>query len=197
MGWIVCGILLVLLAMMPVRLLIAYSLQSISVKLKIGFITFDVLPRKAKKQRKMAEKVNTAPSSEGAEPAKKQKSNFRDYLPLLRLVLDLFARLRRKAVVRQLNFVLILAGDDPSDLAVQYGRAQGVFAALLAQIENAFCVRNRNVRIECDFTADKTVLDGFVDLSISFGRLLLFAAKYGTLIFREYFAILNQKKAVQ
>lgn len=197
MGWIVCGILLVLLAMMPIRLLIAYSLQSISVKLKIGFITFAVLPRNAKKQRKKADKVNTASSSEGAEPAKKQKSNLQDYLPVLRLVLDLLARLRRKAVVRQLDFLLIMGDDDPSDLAVQYGRAQGVLAALMAQVENAFRVQNRNVRIECDFTADKTVLNGCIDLSISFGRLLLFAAKYGTLILKEYYAILNHKKAVQ
>ena len=197
MGWIAGGILLVLLAMMPIRLLIAYSLQSFSVKLKIGFVTFAVLPKQVKKQCKTPNKVNAAPSSEGSEPAKKRKINFQDYLPLLRLVLDLLAKLRRKAVVRQLNFLLILAGGDPSDLAVQYGRAQGVFAALLAQVENAFHVQNRKVYVECDFTADKTVLDGFIDFSISFGKLLLFAAKYGTLILREYFAILNHKKAVQ
>lgn len=197
MGWIAGGILLVLLAMMPIRLLIAYSLQSFSVKLKIGFVVFDVLPRKVKKQKKKSDKVNVAPSSDTVEPEKKKKSNLQEYLPLLRHVLDLLAGLRRKVVVRQLNFTLLLAGGDPSDLAVQYGRAQGVFAALLAQVENAFHIKNRKVCIECDFVADKTALDGYADISVSLGRLVRLAAKYGTLILREYYAILNHKKAVQ
>lgn len=197
MVWITIGILLVLLVMMPIRLLIAYSLNGVSVRLKIGLLTFSILPRKTKAKQK--EKVKSdKPSATGDKTGEKaQKTEIKSYLPILRTVLDLLVRLRRKAVMKQFDLLLILAGDDPSDLAILYGRTQGVFAVLLGQIEDAFRIQNRNVRIECDFTAEKTVLDGFVDISISLGKLLLLAAKYGTMILREYFAILNNKKAVQ
>ena len=197
MFWIVVGILLVLLAMMPIRLLIAYSTQVISVKLKIGLLTFSVLPRKVKTKQKKKDKPDKPASAGGKKAVKTQKTDIKDYLRILRLVLDLLIRLRSKAVMKRFDLLLILAGDDPSDLAVLYGRAQGVLSVLLGQIEDAFHIENRNVRLECDFTAERTLLDGFVDISISFGRLLLLAAKYGTMILREYFAIINNKKAVQ
>jgi len=197
MFWIVVGILLVLLAMMPIRLLIAYSTQVISVKLKIGLLTFSVLPRKVKTKQKKKDKPDKPASAGGKIAVKTQKTDIKDYLRILRLVLDLLIRLRSKAVMKRFDLLLILAGDDPSDLAVLYGRAQGVLSVLLGQIEDAFHIENRNVRLECDFTAERTLLEGFVDISISFGRLLLLAAKYGTMILREYFAIINNKKAVQ
>ena len=197
MGWIVGGIILVLLAMTPIRLLIAYSLQDISIKLKVGFFTFTVLPRKEKTKQKKNDKPKRQASASGKKSAKTQKTSIQDYLPVLKHVLDLLARLHSKLIIRRLDFLLILAGDDPCDLAVQYGRAQGVFAALMAQLENGFRIRKRNVRIECDFTAQETILDGFADISISFGKLLFLAVKYGVLILRECFAIMNNKKAVQ
>lgn len=200
MGWIVGGILLVLLAMMPIRLLIAYSLQGVSVKLKAGLLTFSVLPRKPKTtQKKENEAGETAAAGSNAEKqtTKREKPDISAYLRVLKLVLDLLIRLRNKAVMKRFDFLLILAGDDPSDLAVLYGRTQGAFAVLFGQIEAAFNIHKRNIRIECDFTADKTVFEGFTDISITFGRLFYLAARYGTVILKEYFTIINNKKAVQ
>ena len=196
MGWIVSGILLVLLAIMPIRILISYSLQAVSVRLKIGLLTFTVLPKKEKLTQKQ-DKPKKKTSVGTGKSAKKQKTHPRDYLPILRVVLDLLNRLRSKLVIRRLDFLLILAGDDPCDLALQYGRSQGVLSAFMAQLENGFHIRKRNVRIECDFTADRTFLDGFADISVSLGKLLCLAVKYGMLILKEYLTILNNKKAVQ
>ena len=200
MGWIVGGIFLVLLAMMPIRLLVAYSLQGVSVKLKVGFLTFSVLPRKSGgKQKKADESGEAATSGSNAEKqrTKQNKPDISAYLRVLKLVLDLLIRLRNKAVMKRFDFLLILAGGDPSDLAVLYGRTQGAFAVLFGQIEAAFNIKKRNIRIECDFTADKTVFEGFTDISITFGKLLYLAVRYGTVILKEYFTIINNKKAVQ
>lgn len=197
MVWIGIGILLLLLAIMPIRLLLAYSKQEFSVSLKIGLLSFSVLPRKAGKHRGDKDKSSQTTPTVGKKGEQTRKTDINGYLRILRTVLDLLVRLRSKVVMRQFNFVLILAVDDPADLAMLYGRAQGVLAVLLAQIEDAFNIQKRNVQIECDFVATKTTLEGLADISITFGRLLLLAAKYGTIILREYFAILNNKKAVQ
>ena len=197
MVWIIVGVLLVLLAMMPIRILIACTTQSVSVKLVIGFLKFSVLPGKAKKKQKNKEKPKESVSDNSRAEVKRQNTDYKGYLRILRIVLDLLGRLRSKAIMRKLDVLLVLAGDDPCDLAILYGRAQGVLAALIAQIENAFTIRHRDVRIECDFTAEATVFDAFTDVSITFGQLLLLATQYGFLILKEYFAILNNKKAVQ
>lgn len=199
MGWIVGGILLVLLARMPIRLLIAYSMQGVSVKLRVGFLTFSVLPRKPKANQKKEDEPGATAAAESNTKSvpKQQKTDISAYLRILKMVLDLLIRLRNKAVMKRFDFLLILAGDDPSDLAVLYGRTQGAFAVLFGQIEAAFNIHKRNIRIECDFTADKTVLEGYTDISITLGKLLYLAARYGIVILKEYFTIINNKKAVQ
>lgn len=203
MVWVAVGVLLVLLATMPIRVMIAYSMQGASVRLKIGFLSFSVFPGKGKKKQKKKDKEETKSDKPAAadgkknEKAQKPKPKITDYLPIVRLIIDLLNRLRSKLVIKRFDLLLILGGGDPCDLAVQYGRTQGVFAVLMGQLENVFHIRNRDVHLACDFTADKTVLEGFVDVSITFGKLLYLVVKYGIMILREYFAISNNKKAVQ
>jgi len=199
MVWIAIVILLVLLAIMPIKLMIGYAMQGVSLKLGIGFLTFSILPRRRqeKKKAKSEAKSDKPMATDGKKTEKSSKTGFKEYLPLLRIVLDLLTRLRSKLVMKRLDLSLILAGDDPCDLAVLYGRTQGVVAVLLSQIENAFHIQKRNVRIACDFTANKTLVECFADISISFGKLLYLAVKYGLMILKEYLAILKNKKAVQ
>lgn len=201
MAWIVTGVLLVLLAVMPIRIMIGYSMQAVSLRLRIGFLTFSILPHKTKANKKKKDKETNQsdkPVTTHTKQGKnKQKTGVKEYLPILRIVLDLLLRLRSKLVMKQLKFVLILSGDDPCDLAVLYGRTQAAAAVLFGQIESAFHIKKRDIRIECDFTAEKTLLDGFADISIGFGKLLYLAVKYGIMILREYLTILKNKKAVQ
>lgn len=199
MTWIIVGILLVLLAMMPVRIIIGYSMQVVSLRLRVGLVTFPILPRKTKRNKRAKDenKIKKSTARKDDQSEKKQKRTIKEYLPILRVVLDLLTRLHSKLVMKQLKFRLVLSGDDPCDLAVLYGRTQAAAAILLGQIESAFNIKKRDVRIECDFAAETTLLEGFADISVMFGKLLYLAVKYGTTILREYLALLKNKKAVQ
>ena len=67
---------------------------------------------------------------------------------------------------------LIMAGDDPCDLAVNYGRAWAAVGNLMPQLEKWFVIKKRNIEVECDFEATQTLVIARLDLTITLGRLL-------------------------
>ena len=71
-----------------------------------------------------------------------------------------------------LNVKLIMAADDPCDLALNYAKAWAAIGNLMPQLERVFVIQKRDVEVECDFTADKTRVLARLDLTITLGRLL-------------------------
>ena len=95
-----------------------------------------------------------------------------DFLPLVSTALDLLNGFRKKLRIKRLDLKLIMAADDPCDLAVNYGRAWAAVGNLMPQLERIFVIQKRNIEVECDFTADKTLVIARLDLTITLGRLL-------------------------
>ena len=83
--------------------------------------------------------------------------------------LDVF---RRKLRLNLLELKLIMASDDPCDLAVNYGRAWAAVGNLMPQLERVFIIKKRDIEVECDFTASQTLVIARLDLTITLGRLL-------------------------
>ena len=117
-----------------------------------------------------------------------------DFMPLIRIALDFLGDFRRRLRVNRLEMKIILAGDDPCDLAVNYGRACGALAGLEPQLERLFVIRKKDLQVECDFTEDKTLIWARIDLTITLGRLLALAARYGYLAVREFLKIKQLRK---
>jgi hypothetical protein len=93
-----------------------------------------------------------------------------------------------------LELKLILAGDDPCDLATNYGRAWAALGNLWPKLEEWFEIRKREVEIECDFTAGETLVIARVDLSITLGRLISLAVVYAVRALKEFLNIKNKRK---
>ena len=89
---------------------------------------------------------------------------------------------------------LIMAADDPCDLAVNYGKAWAAVGNLMPQLERLFVIKKRNVEVECDFTADKTLIFAKLDLTITLGRLLALAMVHGIRILRQFLTIMKTRK---
>ena len=131
-----------------------------------------------------------------SKPAEKKKAGgpITDFLPLVNAVLKFLNDLRRKIRIDHLDVKLILAGDDPCDLAVNYGRAWAAVGNLLPRVERIFVIRKRNIDVECDFTADETLVNAGLELTITIGRVLSITC---LLIFRavkELIKILIKRK---
>ena len=150
-------------------------------------------PKKEKKNKTSQQKKEA--SSTSAKPKKKQKGgSFQDFLPLVKLILEFLGVFRRKLRVNRLEMKLILAADDPCDLAVNYGKAWAALGNLIPVLERNFVIKKRDLEVECDFTAQDTRVLARLDLTITLGRILSLGLRDGIRILREYMRIMNQRK---
>ena len=205
MGWLIALALLVLLAILPLGASVLYDEDGPRVRIVAGPLKIQVFPlkKKPKKNKPKAEKPKkdkkpkkAAPEGEKPEPFPKPKTggSWTDFLPLVRVALDLLNDLRRKLRVDHLKLHLTMAGDDPCDLAVNYGRMNASLATLIAQLERFLVIKKRDVHIDCDFAASETVILARLDLTITLGRILSIAAVYGVRALTTFLKIKKQRE---
>ena len=209
MGWMITLLVVFLLAILPLGINVCYNSDGALVKIVAGPLKFKVfpLPKKEKKEKKAPE--NKQKAAEAAEelpkppqPPKKKKEkkdgekggSLLDFLPLVRLVLDFLGAFRRKLRLNLLELKLILAADDPCDLAVNYGRAWAAVGNLMPQLERLFVIRKRNVEVECDFTASQTLVIAHLEITITLGRLIGLVVIYGIRAVAEFLKIRKKRK---
>lgn len=204
MGWLIFLAILLLLGSMPLGLRLRYDAGGAEAVLLVGMFRLRLYPmserlyrllHRPKKQK--AQPVPQAPMAPPQPPPqKKPGGDWKRFLPLLQTGLDLLGDLRRKLRVDHLTFHLIMAGDDPADLAVYYGRAWAAVGGLMPQLDRAFVIKKRDVQVECDFVGTETRVAFAMDLTVTLGRLLGLAVRYGIRIIKQFLAI-KKKKAVQ
>ena len=205
MGWLIALAILVLLAILPLGASVLYDEDGPRVRVVAGPLKIQVFPLKKKpkkdKTRKKSPKKAAKPkkaASEGEKPEPFPKprtgGSWTDFLPLVRSALDLLNDLRRKLRVDHLKLHLTMAGDDPCDLAVNYGRMNASLAALIAQLERFLVIKKRDVHIDCDFAASETVILARLDLTITLGRILSIAAVYGVRALTTFLKIKKQRE---
>ena len=212
MGWLITGGILFLLAVLPLGVRIRYNADGLLVKVILGPVRLTVypLPQKEKKeQRKTVSEPKTEPKNQTEnlpkppQPPKAEKpkgemkeagGSLLDFLPLVKLALELLGDFRRKLRLDNLYLRLIMAADDPCDLAVNYGRAWTALGGLMPQLERLFVIKKRDVEVECDFTASETRVIARLDLTITLGRLLALAAVYGVRAVKEFLTIQKKRK---
>lgn len=197
-GWIVAAGILIGLACLPLGIRGIYDVSGFRAWAAVGPISFTLYPRKGKRKKPKKEKPKAGGTEKKqTDPAKEEKQtggSVADFMPLVKLVGRLLTDFRRKLRVKELVLNIMLAGDDPCDLAVNYGRACGAVAALDPQLERAFVIRKKDIRVGCDFTADKTRIYARIALTITLGRLLALAVRYGWQGIREYLKITKKRK---
>lgn len=199
MGWWIALGVLILLGLLPLGASVKYDGDGPRVRVIVGPVRLTVypLPKKEKKPNPKAEEKKAKLDAE--KKAKKQAAqeakaaardktasekamkplveeekggSWTDFLPLVRILLDFLNGFRKKLRVNRLELKLIMAGDDPCDLAVNYGKAWAAVGNLMPQLERAFVIKKRDVEVECDFTASQTLVIARLDLTITLGRLL-------------------------
>ena len=211
MGWrITLGILL-LLAVLPLGVRVRYNSEGILVKVIAGPVKITVypLPGKKKKDKKKKKPQKTAAAAQEEDlpkppqpPKEKKKKaektekggSLLDFLPLVQAALDFLGDFRRKLRLNNLYLRLIMAADDPCDLAVNYGRAWASVGNLLPQLEKWFVIKKRDIEVECDFEASKTLVIAHLDLTVTLGRLLAAVIKFAVRALIEYLKIRKKRK---
>ena len=201
--WITAAFLLAL-AILPLGIRVRYNEAGFLLRVIAGPLKITVFPRKKKpkKQKAKQKKQNAEKSPESTDsgdtppqppkpiPEPKEKGgSLTRFLPLVRLGLKFLGDFRRKLRVDNLCLRLILAGDDPCDLAVNYGRIWAAVGNLMPQLERLFVIKKRDIQVECDFAASETCVVAHLDITITLGRLLALALVYGVRVLIEFLSM--------
>ena len=218
MGWLITLGILLLLGILPLGASVKYDADGPLVKVIAGPVRITLFPRdkKPKKETKSTEKALENPEPAEKKPqetektaaqkdkspqpvskeAPKEKSGgpITDFMPLLKVALDLLNDFRRKLRVNRLEVKLVMAGGDPCDLALNYGKAWAAIGNLLPRLEKVLVIKKRDIDVECDFLASKTTIYARLDLTITLGRILAIAVVYGFRAIVEFLKIKNKRK---
>ena len=197
MGWWITLGILFLLAILPLGVRVHYNADGALVQIILGPVKLTVVPskkkpetekkdKKEKPKKKKSEKAADKPKHIGADapPAepksekKEEGGSILDFLPLVKTLFDFLGDFRRKLRVKNLQLKLIMAGGDPYNLAMNYGKAWAAVGNLLPKLEQWFVIKKRDIEVECDFVAAKTTVIAHLDLTITFGRLLASVFKF-------------------
>ena len=215
MGWWITLGILVLLAVLPLGVSVRYNEDGLVVKIIAGPVKITLFPR-ANKEKEEKEPSETKqpeaatqeckevpqnqpqekeqPQKAAEKPAKKSGGSLTDFMPLVQIALEMLDMFHRRLRVNLLELKLILAADDPCDLAVNYGRAWTAVGNLMPRLERVLVIKKRNIEVECDFEATETKVIAGLDLTITLGRILATVVVYGIKALIEFMKIKNKRK---
>lgn len=182
--WILGGILLliVLLLLLPVGVQIQLGAEQ-KICAQIGPFTCRLSqkngnngkPKREKRHKKMAE--TKQPSDK-----KKMKLTFADVrsgLPMVWQSLQRGLRMtRQKIKISPMQISLVFGGDDPAEVAEQYGWASSALWTVMPPLQKLVQIPRPQIHIGVDFNAPKIQVEGRLGLRCRVGGILLIALSF-------------------
>lgn len=200
MGWLIALGILILLGGVPLGVFVRYDSGGPLVRIVVGVLRFTVIPLPKKKKKVPKEKKEPSPAKEKKTPPKpaeepeKKGGSLRDFYPLIQVGERFLNQFRRKLRVDDLVLKLTLVGDDPCDLALNYGRAWVALGNLVPALERFFHVRRRNFEVQCDFTSEETLIEAQAKLTMPLRQLVELGIVYGYLFIKELLFLKKKRK---
>ena len=197
-GWLIALGILVLLAVLPVGVCLIYNEDGLILSLFLGAIKIRLFPKasKEKKKKEKPKKQKKAKPASKPQSVKKERSGGKitDFLPLVDIGLKFLGSFRRKLRVKRLELNYVMAGGDPCDLALNYGKAWTAVGNIMPLLERIFVIKKRNIQVQCDFAEVSARISARLEITITIGRVVGIAVKYGVKALREFLKIKNKNK---
>lgn len=200
MGWLIALGILILLGGVPLGVFVRYDSGGPLVRIVAGVLRFTVIPLPKKKKKVPKEKKEPSPAEEKKTPPKpaeepeKKGGSLLDFYPLIQVGERFLNQFRRKLRVDDLVLKLTLGGDDPCDLALNYGRAWAALGNLVPVLERFFHIRRRNFEVQCDFTSEETLIEAQAKLTMPLRQLVELGIVYGYLFIKELLFLKKKRK---
>ena len=191
--------LLAVLLLLPLGVDGEYHAGALRVKGRLGPVALPVFtyprdeeapPRKGKKKKAKKQKTDKA-APEGETP--EEKPDWAQRKALLDMGLRALGRFRRKLNVELLQLHVLIAAQDPWNTALAYGAASAAVGTVLPAVEQAVCIRDKDVQLRADFGGGGTQVHVRLVLSLRVGQLLSIAAAF----LGEYLAWKRRQKNAQ
>ncbi len=189
-GWIILGVILALLAavlLTPAAVRLSYEQGELAVRVSWGPVHRTLLPapegakpKRTKKDLKTEKKNKTAANTAEKGRRKLTREQLLYSLETLPPILGrALRRTGRRIRIRPLKLHLLVAGADPADTAVLYGRVQAAQAALLPALHRLVRIREQDIQLFLDFQMEELDCIADVGVSIRLGDALAVALRSG------------------
>ena len=158
-------LLIAALLFLPVWVSVELRHSRLTVRLRVLFLTFTLLPAREKKKKKEEKKPQQEkPKEEGA--AKRSPSPRFEWTAsrVARLAADAAGILKMALAalrVRRIRILLPLQGEDAADTALFYGRFSGWFYGLIATLQNFLDLEFERIELIPDFAGENKYRTSF------------------------------------
>ncbi len=181
--WIVLGLggIVTVLIFLPVGIRVRYEDEQLKMWYTIGPIRLLRYPDTQSQKKKQKESKLTVRTvlHEPIKANQRYDSLLGEFMAELKTTLELFWALRPKLCIKRLVLKLVLAGDDPCAVAMEYGGAWAAIGELFPVLDGAFTIKKHDIAVECDFSnGSKTTLEAKLDITIGLGRLISRLVRY-------------------
>ena len=186
-GWIILGVIVLLITLIlltPVGADFGYEQGRLHASLKLGWIKLRLFPRKKepesdtpqppkkKKKKKKQEKPKEEKPEQEEKPKQKRKLDITldEIFGLLKAVLDGVSHFGRRLRVDRFVLHLVVAGYDPYNVAMTYGKVNALLSAF-APACTKLDTNNSDVWTAVDFTTEWPQIEFGMGLSFRIGVL--------------------------
>ena len=188
MGWLIAVAVVCGLAFLPIGFRAVYCKEAPGVWLLLGPFKLRLYPKSATGEK--PPKTKEKPSDKSMQKG----GSYKDFRPVISTVTEFLGEFRRKIRVNHLELKMILADDDPADLAVNYGRAWIALGNLMPQLERLFIIKKRNLEVECDFAATETLIFARLDATITLARTVHLLTRHGAKVLKQLLKLRKLQK---
>lgn len=199
MGWLIALGIIILLAILPLGVRILYNAEGLFVWICIGPIKLLWFPDTEEKDEEEKEKTKKTIYMAAGKQRKVNTENktgglLTDFIDIVKAYLMLLRLLRPKVRIKRLEMNLVMASDDPCDLAVNYGKAWAIVGNLIPLLESALVIKKRDIQVGCDFEASQTRIYARADIKIMLYRLIGVVFTYVYRLVKQYSNVKNSGK---
>lgn len=108
----------------------------------------------------------------------KQKLNFWDIYCTANASLKAFNKVKHCIVIEHIDIICICADDDPYTAIMKFNAVNAGVYSLLSYLESCSEVKNREIHIDTDMTADKSVMQLSAQMSLRVGQIVYFVTLF-------------------
>lgn len=199
------AVLLAVLLLTPLRVRFSYGQGEAELRFRYGPAKLQLFPRPpeepgaADKKKKKKEKKKKKPDS-GEEPAGEEKEKKKSFqLTRERILYSLetlppilgraLGRTRRRIRLGPLKVHLLVAGTDPADTALLYGKLEAALAAGLPALHRLVRIKDQDIQLFPDFAEERMDCIADVGVSIRPWDLVSIGARAGGSLLKWFLAM--------
>lgn len=176
---VIIFLLLALIMLIPLGVCASYDSGGLMLKVRVSAYKKQIFPRESEPKTE-PETESAEDAGENAEKVKKRLSlSIDEWSSLLKIVFKALRRFKNSLTFDKIFLRFIAASSDPFDTVRIFNAVNSVVGAAVPFFESGFKVRQRDIFIDADMSADKCSYSFELALSVRVGQVLVIALAAG------------------